>query len=89
MISKRTKRFKQLLRALPKEVQEQAYAAYRLFKDNPYHPGLFFKQVETKPILYSVRIGLHYRALGLRRGDTIVWVWIGSHAEYDKFLKSG
>ncbi len=87
MISKRTKRFKQLFQSMPKEVQEQANAAYRLFKDNPYHPGLFFKQVENKPALYSVRIGLHYRALGVRQDETIVWVWIGSLAEYDKFLK--
>ena len=87
MISKRTKRFKQLLRTLPIEVQEQAHAAYRLFKDNPNHPGLFFKQVDTKPPLYSVRIGLHYRALGVKEGDTIAWVWIGSHADYDKFLR--
>ena len=87
MISKRTKRFKQLFRALPKEVQEQANAAYRLFKDDPYHSGLFFKQVDTKPPLYSVRIGLHYRALGVKQDNTIVWVWIGSHAEYDKFLR--
>ena len=87
MISKRTKRVKRLLRELPKEAQEQASAAYRLFKDNPYHPGLFFKQVDDKPPLYSVRIGLHYRALGIKQGDIIVWVWIGSHAEYDKFLR--
>jgi len=56
MISKRTKRFKQLFRGLPKPVQVQARAAYRLFKDNPDHPGLFFKPVEGKPPLYSVRI---------------------------------
>lgn len=49
--------------------------------------GLFFKQVDTKPPLYSVRIGLHYRALGVKQDNTIVWVWIGSHAEYDKFLR--
>ena len=86
MISKRTKRFKQLFSALPKDVQTQANAAYRLFKRDPYHSGLFFKQVEIKPPLYSVRIGLHYRALGVKQGDTILWVWIGSHAAYDKFL---
>jgi len=87
MISKRTKRFKQLLRTLPTSAQAQAYAAYRLFKMDPHHPGLSFKQVDTKPPLYSVRIGLHYRALGVKQGDTIVWVWIGSHADYDKLLK--
>ena len=87
MISKRTKRFKELYQALPKDIRQQAFAAYRLFRDNPYHPSLSFKQVDPKPPLYSVRIGLHYRALGIKQGDTIVWVWIGHHAEYDKILR--
>lgn len=37
--------------------------------------------------LYSVRIGISYRALGLREDDDlIVWIWIGSHTDYDKLL---
>jgi hypothetical protein len=31
-----------------------------------------------------VRIGLGYRALGIRTGDEVVWFWIGSHADYDQ-----
>jgi hypothetical protein len=26
-----------------------------------------------------------YRALGLREGDLIVWFWIGTHEEYNRF----
>jgi len=37
--------------------------------------------------LYSVRIGIHYWVVGHWDGDTMVWVWIGSHAEYDGLLK--
>jgi hypothetical protein len=45
------------------------------------------KQVSHKKAVYSVRIGISYRALGLRKDDdVIVWFWIGSHAEYDKLL---
>ncbi len=36
--------------------------------------------------IYSVRIGLDYRALGVREGDDIVWFWIGSHADYDRLV---
>jgi hypothetical protein len=25
--------------------------------------------------------------LGLREGDHVYWFWIGSHAQYDDFLK--
>jgi hypothetical protein len=32
-----------------------------------------------------VRIGEHYRALGLREGDIIAWFWIGTHEEYNRF----
>ncbi len=87
MRSKRTQRFRQLLRAMPDDAKRQAYAAYRQFKREPYHPSLQFKRVSQRKPLYSVRIGIGYRALGLREEeDLIVWVWIGSHAEYDKLL---
>ena len=87
MRSKRSRRFRNLLQNLPPDIKLQAYAAYRLFKDDPYHPGLHFKQVSESQNLYSVRIGKGYRALGLREtDDLIVWLWIGTHAEYDKIL---
>ena len=35
----------------------------------------------------SVRVGLGYRALGVRHGDDILWFWIGSHAEYDRLVR--
>lgn len=34
--------------------------------------------------MWSVRVGLSYRALGTDNPDGIVWFWIGSHAQYDK-----
>jgi hypothetical protein len=36
--------------------------------------------------IYSVRIGLGYRALGVVHKDRVVWYWIGSHAEYDRLV---
>jgi hypothetical protein len=89
MKSKRTKRFHDLFARLPGDVKQQAYTAYRLFKHDPYHPSLQFKRVSQQKQLYSVRIGISYRAPGLRETeDIIVWVWIGSHADYDKLLSS-
>jgi plasmid maintenance system killer protein len=29
--------------------------------------------------LWSVRINEQYRAIGERHGDTMVWVWVGTH----------
>jgi hypothetical protein len=84
--SKRTKSFRKLYDALPQEIQEQANVAYRLFRTNPAHASLDFKQVSSKGPTYSVRIGIHYRALAVRESDHWMWYWIGSHAEYDKLL---
>jgi hypothetical protein len=38
--------------------------------------------------VYSVRVGLGWRALGVREGDVMVWFWIGSHADYDRLLET-
>jgi len=41
----------------------------------------------TLPI-YSARVGLGYRALAVRDDDTVVWFWIGTHADYDRLIRS-
>lgn len=86
MNSRTTRRFRELLAALPAQARQQAREAYRLFRENPAHPGLRFKQVHADPPIYSARVGISYRAVGVLDGDTVVWFWIGSHADYDKLL---
>ena len=63
-----------------------AREAYRLFQQNPSHPGLRFKKVHSDPPIYSARVGIGPRAVGVLAGDTVTWFWIGSHADYDKLL---
>jgi hypothetical protein len=46
--------------------------------------ALHFKSI-GKPN-WSVRVGDHYRAIGQFIGEEFVWEWIGSHADYDKWL---
>jgi len=50
------------------------------------HPSLQFKQVSAQRSVHSARIGLGYRALGNVESDTLVWFWIGSHADYDRLV---
>jgi len=88
MNSRTTRRFRELFAALPSQVQQQARDAYRLFRQNPAHPGLRFKKVHDDPSIYSARVGIGYRAVGAMADDTVVWFWIGSHADYDKLLKA-
>jgi len=81
-----TNPFYKLLANLPGHVQQQAREAYILFRDDPYHPSLHFKQVHPSLPVYSVRIGRGYRALGKKYDNEITWFWIGSHGDYDKLI---
>ena len=56
------------------------HGAYQLLRQDPKHPSLHFKKID---VLWSVRIGLHYRALGAEIEDGGLWFWIGTHADYD------
>jgi len=87
MNSRATPRFWRCFDLLPPDVQRQARIAYQRWQDNPDHPGLDFKQIGRTRPMYSVRIGIHWRALGLRTDDGMLWVWIGSHAEYDRLTR--
>ncbi len=86
MNSRTIRRFRELFGKLPGYVQRQAREAYRLFRANPARPGLRFKQVHKTPPIYSARVGIGHRALGVLEGDTVIWFWGGSHAEYDALL---
>ena len=86
MKSHLTPDFIALFRKLPKRIQYLARKNYQLWKDNPSHPGLRFKPVGTKHAIYSIRIGIGWRALGVKKGETIIWFWISSHADYEKLL---
>lgn len=86
MKSRLTPEFRKCFERLPLRVQEQARKAYGLFKENPYHPSLHFKCVDTQEAIYSARVGISYRVLGTKEGDTILWYWIGTHEEYNKLI---
>jgi hypothetical protein len=78
-----SRRFWQCYAALTPEVRRLADANFELLKADPKHPSLHYKKVRQ---FRSVRVGLHYRALGLEDGPDVLWFWIGHHAEYDRLL---
>jgi hypothetical protein len=84
MKSVATRRFWVLFHALPREVQHLATKNYELWCKDPRHPSLHFRRLQGTRDLYTIRIGEHHRAIGQIANDTITWVWIGSHAEYDR-----
>ncbi|MFN6239929.1 MAG: hypothetical protein ACK4YL_11155 [Microcystis sp.] len=69
MKSSRTKRFRQLFLSLPQRVQETAKKNYQIWKENPFHPSLEFKEVKPREKIWSVRVGIGWRALGIKNSN--------------------
>jgi hypothetical protein len=77
-------KFWQCYQRLPLEVQQLADENYDQLCADSRHPSLQLKKVGD---FWSVRVGLHYRALAIEEGAELVWVWIGTHAEYDHLIR--
>jgi hypothetical protein len=77
-------RFWRCYRDLPDEVREIADKSFKLLKKNPRHPSLQFKKVGE---MWSARLGRAHRALAVEDGTDFIWVWIGSHDNYEKMIK--
>lgn len=86
MKSRTTSQFRKLFADLPQQVQDRTREAYRQFKEDPSYPSLRFKKVHPSLPIYSARISQNYRAVGQLDGDTVIWFWVGSHAEYNQLL---
>ena len=76
-------RFWRCYDSLPAEVRAIADKNFKLLKDDPSHSSLQFKLLGGGK-MYSARVGLHYRTLGLPSEGGVHWFWIGTHAEYDR-----
>lgn len=87
MNSKTTDRFRKCYSELPDNIKKQAQEAYKLLRDDPYHPSLHFKRIHSNRPIFSVRISRDYRATDLLKDQEIIRFWIGSHAEYEKIVK--
>ena len=72
---------------LPADVRRNADKYFDFLRSDPRHPSLHLKKLGD---LWSARAGLHYRAIGMDASSAdraILWIWIGSHAEYDRLIK--
>ena len=76
--------FWQAYEKLPALVRKLADKNYALLKADPQHSSLRLKKVGR---FWSVRIGLHYRALATEVDGGLLWFWIGSHSDYDALVK--
>ena len=86
MKSRATRRFWQAYSELPVSIQTLARRNYKLWLRDHQRPSLHFKKLKSDANRFSVRIGDHYRAIGHLVGDTVEWVWIGTHENYNKLI---
>ncbi|MCY3863668.1 MAG: hypothetical protein OXG67_17150 [bacterium] len=80
-----TPRFWTYFEQLPDSAQRAARRNFRLLTENPRHPSLRFKKVGK---FWSVRVGVDCRALAVDDDGDFIWVWIGTHDEYDRLVGS-
>ncbi|MXZ30449.1 MAG: hypothetical protein F4236_09810 [Acidimicrobiia bacterium] len=80
-----TPQFWRHLAELPEPAQRTARRNFLLLAENPGHPSLRFKKVGK---FWSARVGRDHRALAIRDGDDLIWVWVGSHDDYDRRIDS-
>ena len=85
MTSQARRSFWETFFLLPGPIQDIAKIKYALWREEPFHPSLHFK--ELRPGLWSVRINDNYRALAYRQKELVAWFWIGTHGEYDRLIK--
>lgn len=68
---------------LPMEIRDLADKNFELLQADMSHPSLQFKKCGK---VWSARVGSHYRAVATAIEGGFLWVWIGTHAEYDRLL---
>jgi hypothetical protein len=84
VIHRTTERFRRCYHSLPIEIRKLADKNFKLLKENPSHPSLQFKRIGE---LWSARVGQAHRALAVEDGEDFIWVWVGTHDEYERILK--
>lgn len=87
MKSQGSRRFWKCYDLLPKNIQRLADKNYKLWRENQNHPSLDFKKLRGSQTRFSVRVGNHYRALAEQAEEGVIWVWIGTHEEYNKLVR--
>jgi hypothetical protein len=80
-----TERFWRCYHGLPSDIQGSADNQFEMLKENPSRPSLHFKKVGH---FWSARVSQVHRALAVEDGDDFIWVWVGTHDEYDRILKN-
>ncbi|MDP8205731.1 MAG: hypothetical protein P9L92_03625 [Candidatus Electryonea clarkiae] len=80
---KKSRSFRKHYDKLSPSIRKVAEKNFNLLKENSEHPSLHFKKVGS---FWSVRVGSEIRALAVADDRDFIWVWIGSHDEYQRII---
>jgi len=70
---------------LPSKIRKLAEKNYQLWKENPQYPGLRFKKIHAESPIFSFRVGMQHRTVGVETNDgKIAWFWIGSFEQFER-----
>jgi hypothetical protein len=72
--SQTTERFRAQFAAAHAATQAKIRVAYRLWTENPNQPSLRFKKVHSTLPIYSARVDLDWRAVGVLKDNTVIWL---------------
>ena len=72
--------------SLDESIKRRARKAFTLWRENPFHPSLRFKCINSAEDIWSVRVTQKVRVLGILDGDIVTWFWIGNHDDYELFF---
>jgi hypothetical protein len=84
VIHRTTRRFWDCYWSLSSQVRGVADKSFSLLRENPRHPSLHFKKVGR---FWSARVSAGHRALAIPDGEDYIWVWIGTHDEYERLIE--
>lgn len=77
-----TKRFVQMVKRLPEDIQDLFFRQEEFFRINWRDSRLHTKRLHGKPVLFSFRITRKYRVLfSLVKRDTVLFTAIGSRKD--------
>ncbi len=68
---------------LPPDIRKLAEDNYRLWQQDSKHPSLRFKQIHGHLPVFSYRVAMQYRTIGVQTDDgKLVWFWVGSFDDF-------
>ncbi len=84
-----TPKFRDMLAKLPVHIQKEAREGFASWQKDPALVGWKrLKMMNSTADVFSVEIGLRYRAIGIlsKEHNAVVWVFAGSHETYNNFI---